>query len=150
MHRKCGCSSMAELQLPKLTAWVRFPSPAPTARLAFIAQSVERIHGKDEVISSILIKGSKQKGFRKEAFFCLGPLIRLVQVILALPWMRAGCVSRQLCGRRIEHAKERDRREAEHMIICEHRRSVPATTAGDGYPTANSRHGKDEVWFDSD
>jgi hypothetical protein len=24
-----GCSSMAELQLPKLIAWVRFPSPAP-------------------------------------------------------------------------------------------------------------------------
>ena len=24
-----GCSSMAELQLPKLTTWVRFPSPAP-------------------------------------------------------------------------------------------------------------------------
>jgi hypothetical protein len=25
----CGCSSMVELQLPKLVAWVRFPSPAP-------------------------------------------------------------------------------------------------------------------------
>lgn len=25
----CGCSSMAELQLPKLVAWVRFPSSAP-------------------------------------------------------------------------------------------------------------------------
>jgi hypothetical protein len=25
-----GCSSMAELQLPKLITWVRFPSPAPT------------------------------------------------------------------------------------------------------------------------
>ena len=24
-----GCSSMAELQLPKLITWVRFPSPAP-------------------------------------------------------------------------------------------------------------------------
>src|SRR3546814_9435415 len=24
-----GCSSMVELQLPKLLAWVRFPSPAP-------------------------------------------------------------------------------------------------------------------------
>src|SRR3546814_6377178 len=25
-----GCSSMVELQLPKLLAWVRFPSPAPS------------------------------------------------------------------------------------------------------------------------
>ncbi len=25
----CGCSSMVELQLPKLLTWVRFPSPAP-------------------------------------------------------------------------------------------------------------------------
>lgn len=49
---------MAELQLPKLTTGVRFPSPAPPATLA---QSVERIHGKDEVISSILISGSKVK-----------------------------------------------------------------------------------------
>jgi hypothetical protein len=24
-----GCSSMVELQLPKLLTWVRFPSPAP-------------------------------------------------------------------------------------------------------------------------
>lgn len=53
-----GCSSMAELQLPKLTTGVRFPSPAPPATLA---QSVERIHGKDEVISSILISGSRVK-----------------------------------------------------------------------------------------
>ena len=27
---RCGCSSMVELQLPKLLTWVRFPSPAPT------------------------------------------------------------------------------------------------------------------------
>jgi hypothetical protein len=60
---------MAELQLPKLTAWVRFPSPAPHIELAFIAQSVERIHGKDEVISSILIKGSTiQKDSEWEPF----------------------------------------------------------------------------------
>ena len=26
----CGCSSMVELQLPKLLTWVRFPSPAPS------------------------------------------------------------------------------------------------------------------------
>ena len=28
-RRKCGCSSMAEQKLPKLTTRVRFPSPAP-------------------------------------------------------------------------------------------------------------------------
>ncbi len=27
-----GCSSMVELQLPKLLTWVRFPSPAPRSR----------------------------------------------------------------------------------------------------------------------
>src|SRR5580658_197291 len=27
-----GCSSMVELQLPKLLTWVRFPSPAPLSR----------------------------------------------------------------------------------------------------------------------
>jgi hypothetical protein len=27
--KRCGCSSMVELQLPKLLTWVRFPSPAP-------------------------------------------------------------------------------------------------------------------------
>ena len=51
----CGCSSVVEHQLPKLIVRVRFPSPAP---YALIAQSVERIHGKDEVISSTLIEGS--------------------------------------------------------------------------------------------
>src|SRR5690554_4941233 len=29
MERLSGCSLMVELQLPKLIAWVRFPSPAP-------------------------------------------------------------------------------------------------------------------------
>ena len=29
-HHRCGCSSMVELQLPKLLTWVRFPSPAPS------------------------------------------------------------------------------------------------------------------------
>src|SRR5687767_2092637 len=29
MSPRSGCSSMVELQLPKLLAWVRFPSPAP-------------------------------------------------------------------------------------------------------------------------
>ena len=57
---------MAELQLPKLTTRVRFPSSAPQDTNAFIAQSVERIHGKDEVIGSIPIKGSiMQKDSRK-------------------------------------------------------------------------------------
>ena len=53
---------MAELQLPKLTTRVRFPSSAPQNYIchAFIAQSVERIHGKDEVTSSILVKGSNE------------------------------------------------------------------------------------------
>src|SRR3569833_948537 len=32
MRASRGCSSMVELQLPKLIAWVRFPSPAPTSR----------------------------------------------------------------------------------------------------------------------
>ena len=55
---------MAELQLPKLTTWVRFPSPAPIKPIdAFIAQQAERIHGKDEVIGSIPIKGPA-KGLR--------------------------------------------------------------------------------------
>ncbi len=31
-RRKCGCSSMAEQKLPKLTTRVRFPSPAPPLR----------------------------------------------------------------------------------------------------------------------
>ena len=32
-----GCSSMVELQLPKLIAWVRFPSPAPPSLLPHAA-----------------------------------------------------------------------------------------------------------------
>ncbi len=53
---------MVEYQLPKLTAWVRFPSPAPRNLIhALIAQSAERIHGKDEVIGSIPIEGSSDK-----------------------------------------------------------------------------------------
>ena len=52
---------MVEPQPSKLMVWVRFPSPAPQLKLrkfAHIAQSVERILGKDEVISSNLIMGS--------------------------------------------------------------------------------------------
>ena len=32
MHYLCGCSSMVEFQPSKLVAWVRFPSPAPSAQ----------------------------------------------------------------------------------------------------------------------
>ena len=35
-QHNCGCSSVAELQLPKLAMWVRFPSPAPKQRTGFI------------------------------------------------------------------------------------------------------------------
>ncbi len=76
---------MVEYQLPKLTAWVRFPSPAPLIRrqdhtmqvyttdvaqgcpegdnntsteYALIAQLAERIHGKDEVTGPIPVEGS--------------------------------------------------------------------------------------------
>ena len=31
-----GCGSMVELQLPKLAAWVRFPSPAPKEVIFFL------------------------------------------------------------------------------------------------------------------
>ncbi len=52
---------MVEYQLPKLTAWVRFPSPAPHAP---IAQAAERIHGKDEVSSSNLDGSSTLQGLK--------------------------------------------------------------------------------------
>ncbi len=81
---------MVEYQLPKLTAWVRFPSPAPgflrqyrilhadgaevyctaelhndaTTEYALIAQQAERIHGKDEVTSSTLVEGSNKKALK--------------------------------------------------------------------------------------
>ena len=45
---------MVELQPSKLIAWVRFPSPAPTAH---IAQSVEHFLGKEEVTGSIPVVG---------------------------------------------------------------------------------------------
>ncbi len=53
-----GCSSMVELQLPKLIAWVRFPSPAPVASNAVVAQLVEHSLGKGEVGSSTLRGGT--------------------------------------------------------------------------------------------
>ena len=34
LNIKCECSSMVESQPSKLVAWVRFPSPAPPAKLA--------------------------------------------------------------------------------------------------------------------
>ncbi len=49
----CGRSSMVELQPSKLVAWVRFPSPALLGRSsAAVAQSVECVLGKDEVMGS--------------------------------------------------------------------------------------------------
>ena len=45
-----GCSSMVEFQPSKLATWVRFPSPALT--IAAVAQSVECVLGKDEVLGS--------------------------------------------------------------------------------------------------
>ena len=50
---------MVELQPSKLTAWVRFPSPAPRAEVdAHIAQSAERFLGKEEVTGSNPVMGS--------------------------------------------------------------------------------------------
>ena len=62
--RLSGCSSMVELQSSKLITWVRFPSPAPVCKLgerndAHVAQSVEHFLGKEEVIGSIPIMGSR-------------------------------------------------------------------------------------------
>ncbi len=37
--------------------------------------------------------------------------------------MRAGCASRQLCGRRAKHVKEHEGRGAERTTVREHRRS---------------------------
>ena|GEM_PF-1970995 len=71
---------MAEPQLPKLTTRVRFPSSAPASialAYAFIAQSVERIHGKDEVIGSIPIKGSTIQEAPYGGPFVLWDLVRL-------------------------------------------------------------------------
>ena len=81
---------MAELQLPKLTTRVRFPSSAPQDTNAFIAQSVERIHGKDEVIGSIPIKGSRiQKGLlHKGVPFVFWPILTIKT---KLPAMDALC-----------------------------------------------------------
>ncbi len=42
MTGRCGCSSMVELQLPKLIAWVRFPSPAPLHPLTCVADKTMR------------------------------------------------------------------------------------------------------------
>ena len=47
---------MVKPQPSKLDTWVRFPSPAYEP--AAVAQLVERVLGKDEVIGSIPINGS--------------------------------------------------------------------------------------------
>ena len=85
--KQCGCSSMAELQLPKLTTRVRFPSSAPRTT-AFIAQSVERIHGKDEVTSSILVKGSNKRAPRKTGSFSVEKN-NITKQHVFVPWMRS-------------------------------------------------------------
>ena len=54
---------MVEPQPSKLKTWVRFPSPAVPAQLkcrAVVAQSVEHVLGKDEVMSSNLINSFVQ------------------------------------------------------------------------------------------
>ena len=58
-----GCSSMVEPQPSKLMTWVRFPLPAParSEKSAHVAQSVEHVLGKDEVIGSIPIVGSNRR-----------------------------------------------------------------------------------------
>ena len=58
-----GCSSMVEPQPSKLMTWVRFPLPAPEqfGVLADVAQLVEHVLGKDEVIGSIPIVGSNRQ-----------------------------------------------------------------------------------------
>ena len=43
-----------------------FESRLPLQSSAHVAQSAERVLGKDEVISSILIVGSRFQGFRNE------------------------------------------------------------------------------------
>ena len=49
---------MVERQPSKLITWVRFPSPAPSADAAHVAQLVEHVLGKDEVNGSIPFVGS--------------------------------------------------------------------------------------------
>ena len=55
---------MVELQPSKLIAWVRFPSPAPDFTTqgrtkAHIAQVVEHFLGKEEVVGSSPIVGTR-------------------------------------------------------------------------------------------
>ena len=60
-ERGCrGRSSMVELQPSKLVVWVRFPSPALSGLLegAAVAQLVEYVLGKDEVMGSSPISSS--------------------------------------------------------------------------------------------
>ena len=141
---------MAELQLPKLTTRVRFPSSAPRT-IAFIAQSVERIHGKDEVTSSILVKGSNTKrDSRKGVLFCVEISVQSQSGHFP-PYH--GCapdaIAAGFAGAEPSMSRRRPKREAERAFAREHRCVGQATKAGEGYPPAKSRHGKDEVKFDS-
>ena len=67
---------MVEHQLPKLAAWVRFPSPAPNDKKggmlpfifvsAHVAQQAERRLGKAEVAGSSPVVGSSFEGAGKK------------------------------------------------------------------------------------
>jgi hypothetical protein len=46
---RCGCSSMVELQLPKLLTWVRFPSPAPTKSVTWRSTGLHRGNAQCQV-----------------------------------------------------------------------------------------------------
>ena len=44
---------MVELQLPKLTTWVRFPSPAPTVDLVHVYLSYDRLNYNDGAVAQL-------------------------------------------------------------------------------------------------
>ena len=140
---------MAELQLPKLTTRVRFPSSAPRTT-AFIAQSVERIHGKDEVTSSILVKGSTMKEAPLVGAFFIVDFIR--SHAGNFPPYHGGAPDARaagMAGAEASMLRSRPKRDAERAFAREHRCAGLATKTGEDYPPAKSRHGKDEVKFDS-
>jgi hypothetical protein len=137
---------MAELQLPKLTTRVRFPSSAPRT-IAFIAQSVERIHGKDEVTSSILVKGSNTKRDSREGvLFCVA--ISVQSRSGHFPPCHGGAPDAKadgIAGAEASMSRSRPKRDAKRAIAREHRCAGLATQTGEGYPPAKSIRGKDEV-----
>ena len=54
-----GCSSMVELQLPKLLTWVRFPSPAPASR-SWVAslQVIRAVEVLARIPEQVAVRGS--------------------------------------------------------------------------------------------